>query len=378
MRKGCCKIRGDIPEIGVARSLEEWYLAEEYPAMSHPAADPLAFGNVARKCGLEAEDPAEARILEIGCGSGHHLISLANRWPGAVCEGIEPSRKMIARGRERARRAGIANVRFYECGIGEFKGEGRWDYIIAHGIFSWVADEVKIALMDFMGKRLERNGVGLVSFNVAAGWRARIRVVEKVRAIQSAGETDEMTALAVLWGVVDGGERAIVEDMLAKGPQVLAFDDFAPVMDAWSLGAVEKLAAAGGLVWMGDSRDGKRGTDREDTEREETFRTEIFRREDSIAGEGLAGFRRKGRGPVVPDFPKLDGWRLGCAREGIAVVDGDLKPCLFPTGQLRVLAHMDGTLSVARIAVLAAEIAPGFDCAGWLRELARRGMFEIG
>jgi trans-aconitate methyltransferase len=65
----------------MTRSFAELYVAEAYPAMSHPAADPAVNVAVARAVGLDVADPAGARILEIGCGTGHHILSLANRWP---------------------------------------------------------------------------------------------------------------------------------------------------------------------------------------------------------------------------------------------------------------------------------------------------------
>ena len=69
--------------------------------------------------------------------------------------------------------------------------------------------------------------------------------------------------------------------MLAKGAEVLAFDDFAPVMDAWSLGAILKLADASGLSWLGDSVTGEKGNDENDVKLGTTFRTETFCRKDA-------------------------------------------------------------------------------------------------
>lgn len=370
---------GGFPlETGVRRSFEELFRAEAYPAMSHPSADPAVNAEVARGMGVGAVGPAGADILEIGCGTGHHLLSLAKRWPAASCTGLDISARGIARAKSLARRAGIENVRFWEISFLEFENDGKgFDSVIAHGVFSWVADVVKVGLLDFIGKNLAADGVAVVSFNVAAGWKARMAVVEKVRAIAVAGDTDELTALEVFLTVAEEGEKEIAADMLAKGAEVLAFDDFAPVMDAWSLGAVVKLAEASGLKWLGDSVSGEEGSDEADEREGRTFRSELFCRADAeIDGRKQTAKGAAFKQRAVPDFPKLDAWRLLCAKEALPLVDADLKPCVFTFPQLKLLAKMDGSHSAARLAMEAKEIAPEMDFVAWLRHVTERGMFE--
>ncbi len=356
-----------------------WGVAD-YPPMSHPSADVAVNAAVARVAGLDATEPAGARILEIGCGEGHHLLSLANRWPGAACVGLDVSTKAIHRARNRAKRAGLANVHFCEARLSEFEPDVPFDFIIAHGFFSWVPDEVKVGLMDFIGKNLTPRGMAVVSFNVAAGWKERMTVVEKARAIMAAGEVDAMEALAIL-RTVAASERELflIDDMLAKGAAVLAHDDFAPVMDAWSLGAFVKLAEAHGLRWIGDSVTGARGDDAWDNAEGTTFRSELLCRSDAVLGEGLED---EGRRPKIAatctmsDFPKLDAWRMLCAREALPLPDADLKPCVFTFPQLKVLIAMDGSRSVYDLARHAKEVAPELDFVPWLKHVTGRGVFQ--
>ena len=352
------------------RTFSELYLADAYPAMSHPSADPAVNAESARAAGLDAVDPAGARILEIGCAGGHHILSLASRWPGAECTGVDLSGKAVSRARNLARRAGLSNVKFCECTLLKFEPEGEFDYIIAHGFFSWVPDEVKIHLLDFIGKRLSKNGIAVVSFNVAAGWKARMPVVEKVRAIQAAGDTDEMTALGILKTVAEPGEAAIIDDMLAKGAAVLAFDDFAPVMDAWSLGAFRKLAGHSGLKISGKS-----GDDAGDGKEKRTFRSELLCRGDAVLGEGDEWRLKVTTTFPVPDFPKLNPWRMTCVLEGLPVVDAALTPCVFTIQQLLVMGAMDGSKSHVHLADYARQVAPDLDFVAFLQHIAGRGMF---
>lgn len=355
---------------------EELCQAGGYPAMSHPSADPAVNAAVARAAGLGVAEPSSARILEIGCGTGHHILSLASRWPGARCEGLDVSAKAISRARNLARQAGFANVRFREVRLSEFEPEGPFDFIIAHGFFSWVPDEVKVGLMDFIGKHLAPEGLAVVSFNVAAGWKTRMPVVVKALAIRSAGADDVMEALSILRMATDQeSELAIIDDMLAKGAAVLAHDDFAPVMDAWSLGAFVKLAEGAGLRWIGDSVSGKRGDDASDNAAGTTFRAELFCRADAEMKKPATGAAlQEAPQRKVPDFPKLDAWRLLCAREALPLVDAGLRPCVFTFPQLRVLGAMDGSRNVMALAELAKEIAPELDLIPWLRHVAARGL----
>jgi tRNA G46 methylase TrmB len=56
------------------RAFAELYQAEVYPPMSHPSADPAVIAGVARFFGVGVSKVERARILEIGCGTGHHLL----------------------------------------------------------------------------------------------------------------------------------------------------------------------------------------------------------------------------------------------------------------------------------------------------------------
>jgi SAM-dependent methyltransferase len=361
---------------GVGFEEYDAWSSADYPPMSHPSADVAVNAAVARAAGLDAPQPAGSRILEIGCGEGHHLLSLANRWTGACCVGLDLSAKAIHRARSRAMRAGLGNALFCEARLSEFEPDAPYDFIIAHGFFSWVADEVKVGLMDFIGKNLTLNGTAVLSFNVAAGWKERMVVVEKARAIMAAGEVDAMEALAIL-RTVAGTDRELylTDDMLAKGAAVLAHDDFAPIMDAWSLGAVVKLAEAHGLRWIGDSVSGARGDDSSDNAAGTTFRSELICRADAVFGEALEDDRRRPKTAVrVPNFPKLDAWRMLCAREALPLPDADMKSCVFTFPQLKVLIAMDGSRSVYELSRHAKEVAPDLDFVPWLRHVAERGL----
>jgi SAM-dependent methyltransferase len=244
----------------MADVIHELYEKHVYPPMSHPLSDPAISAVAARIGGLEVRHPRAARVLEIGCSSGHNLLPLALRWPGSEFVGIDLAERSIDEARDRAARAGILNVTFHSVDLRDFVPDGGpFDFIIAHGFLSWVPDDVKAALFHFCRQYLALSGIATVSFNLEAGWKSRRPVIAKVRAILQAGGGDEMSALAILKSFADPAdpEVAIIDDMLAKGPAILAFDDFAPINDPWPFNHFASTAAGAGLRYLGESDPGE-------------------------------------------------------------------------------------------------------------------------
>lgn len=241
------------------QNVRQLYESRTYPPMSHPLADPAVSTVAAWIGGLDAVPPSHARILEIGCSSGLNLIPLAMRWPNSRFTGIDLARPAIDTANELAAIAGVKNTEFLCSDLREFEAPPEsFDLIIAHGFFSWVSDEVKAALLAFCRRHLAPSGFATVSFNLTCGWQHRFPVIEKVRAIQRAGDTGVIEALHVLRDVTEpkSGDLAIIDDMLAKGPDILAFDDFGPVNHPWPLDQFIATAEQAGLSWIGESDPG--------------------------------------------------------------------------------------------------------------------------
>lgn len=142
-----------------------------YDSLPLPETQPDFLAAVARLHGFDAPDPRHARILELGCAQGGNLIPLAWRWPESDCVGIELSRAQAQAGAAFIAGLGIRNVRVLHGDLAALPDDlGAFDYIIAHGVFSWVSPAVRQALLDVCRSHLSEQGIAYISFNVAAGW----------------------------------------------------------------------------------------------------------------------------------------------------------------------------------------------------------------
>jgi SAM-dependent methyltransferase len=151
-------------------------LYDEVPYPGHPFAQthPDRLATLARLFGLAPAPPSRCRLLEIGCGDGGNLLPMASTLPGSQFVGIDISPRAIARARGRARAAGIENVTFEERSLAEWRAEaGSFDYVIAHGVYSWVPEAVCEALMALCGHAIAEHGVAYVSYNALPGGHLR-------------------------------------------------------------------------------------------------------------------------------------------------------------------------------------------------------------
>lgn len=153
--------------------------ANDYDAVpyeSHPywQSSPDGIGAIARLFGLRCAAPRHARVLELGCASGGNLIPHAVRNPEAQYLGVDYSLVQIEEGRRRIEQLGLSNIALMHASIAELPDDlGEFDYIIVHGVYSWVAPEIQAAILRTCKERLKPDGVAYVSYNVYPGWKTR-------------------------------------------------------------------------------------------------------------------------------------------------------------------------------------------------------------
>jgi methyltransferase-like protein/SAM-dependent methyltransferase len=142
--------------------------------------------------------PAEScRVLELGCGRGGNLVGLATALPGSTFLGIDHAPSQVADGTADAAALGLTNVEFRSLDIRDLDERvGGFDYVICHGVFSWVPDDVRDQILSLTESLLLPGGVGFISFNTRPGWAARGIVRDMLRRWVPDGPAEEMAAAA--------------------------------------------------------------------------------------------------------------------------------------------------------------------------------------
>lgn len=149
---------------------------DEIPYESFPITEthPDRLAVIGRLFGLPCRDPARGRVLELGCASGGNLLPIAWNLPNTRCVGLELSRVQAERGAILADSLGLSNVEIRHQDLQSFEPEGEpFDYIIAHGLFSWVPPEVQEHILRVCGSRLAPGGIAYISYNTLPGGRQR-------------------------------------------------------------------------------------------------------------------------------------------------------------------------------------------------------------
>ena len=157
---------------------------DEVPYHGNPfrQTHPEWLATIAHLLSLPVPDIHTARVLELGCCDGGNLIPMAGDLPNAKFVGIDYSSVQIARGKKVVDKLGIKNLDLLDISILDVKDDfGEFDYIVSHGVFSWVPDAVAEKMLDICAKHLSPNGVGYLSYNTLPGFYMRGAVRDMMR-----------------------------------------------------------------------------------------------------------------------------------------------------------------------------------------------------
>jgi len=163
-------------------ALVEKYDAVAYEGKSNALSHPNHMAVVATLFGLAPPSVATCRVLEFGCSVGANLLPMAASLPEGQFVGCDLSPRAIEAARQAAAELGLANVTFVAADLSELpEALGEFDYMIAHGVYSWVPARVRDAMLALAGRRLTPNGIMFVSYNVYPGCHVRQAVWEVLR-----------------------------------------------------------------------------------------------------------------------------------------------------------------------------------------------------
>ena len=188
-----------------------------YASQPLPQTHPDHLATVASLFGFDAADAGRSRILEIGCASGGNSIPLAASYPGATFLGIDLSPVQIAQGVAKIEALGLSNIRLLPMDVMAFEAAPQsFDYIIAHGIYSWVPAPVQERILELCARLLAANGIALVSYNTLPGWRM-LATVREAMLYQTRSIDDPRAKVAQARATLDFLSEAVPDQDSAYG-----------------------------------------------------------------------------------------------------------------------------------------------------------------
>jgi len=153
-----------------------------YPGGAFRPTHPSHLAMVARLCGLTPPSPQKCRVLELGSSMGANLLPMAQDLPACEFVGIDLSQKQIEEGKAAIKELGLTNIELRHLSIMDVESSlGKFDYIICHGVYSWVPHDVQEKILTIGRDHLTPNGVMYVSYNTYPGWHLRGVVREMMR-----------------------------------------------------------------------------------------------------------------------------------------------------------------------------------------------------
>jgi len=155
-------------------SQEDHNIYEQIPypgGLCYAQTHPNRIAAIAMLLGLTPPPVMHCRVLELGCADGGNLIPMAQSLPESEFVGIDYTARHIEDAQNIAELMALNNIRLEQRNIMEIGPDfGEFDYIIVHGIYSWVPEPVREQILTICKRNLSPNGIAYVSYNVYPGW----------------------------------------------------------------------------------------------------------------------------------------------------------------------------------------------------------------
>jgi SAM-dependent methyltransferase len=154
---------------------EDYGYAADIPYLRDfkPMLTPAWLDHVALVAGIEP--PARSNAFawcDLGCGQGVTAAILAATHPAGVFHGIDAMPAHIDHARRLAAAAAIPNLQLHAVDFAAASGLElpQFDYIVAHGVYTWIGPEAQRAMRRFIDRRLKPGGLVYLSYNAMPGW----------------------------------------------------------------------------------------------------------------------------------------------------------------------------------------------------------------
>jgi SAM-dependent methyltransferase len=250
----------------ITEKLKLSYEEVPYDSLPHRKSHPDHLAAMAALCDIDAPPVDTARVLEIGCASGGNLLPIAEVLPNATLLGVDLSPRQIDAGQQAINEIKLQNVELRCLNLMDFPADvGEFDYIIAHGVYSWVPLPVRVKLLEVCRRHLSPNGIAYISYNTFPGWRYR-QVAREMMLYAAEGAATQAERikrgrefLALVANLIlDGGPTRDALRSMEKGiaefrDRYLAHDHMAEVNEPCYFSDFVRDAAGHGLRYLRDS-----------------------------------------------------------------------------------------------------------------------------
>lgn len=147
-----------------------------------PGSHPDRLAVIGRLFGMQPKDVTNCRVLEIGCALGGNLLPMAHAFPNSQFVGIDASTRQVEMGRALIAEHGVTNLELIATDVRDIAGwDQRFDYIICHGVLTWVPPDVQDAIAAACRALLAPQGIAYVSYNALPGFHMRAGIGEMMR-----------------------------------------------------------------------------------------------------------------------------------------------------------------------------------------------------
>ena len=237
-----------------------------YPSYTHPQTHPDRLAVIGLLFGLEPAPVTRCRVLELGCGNGSNLLPMACGLPESEFVGIDLAAQPVAQGQEAIRELGLKNVTLLHGSVTEFAADqGKFDYILAHGLFSWVPPQVRESVLSLCRKHLAPHGIAFISYNALPGSHLRTMLREMmlfhVRGLAAPQERVRQTEAFIqfLANAQDSKDeyrqwiKAELTHILGHEKGHLFHDELAEISDPYYFTQFIQQAEPHGLKYLGEA-----------------------------------------------------------------------------------------------------------------------------
>jgi SAM-dependent methyltransferase len=237
-----------------------------YPGGVFPSTHPEHLATIASLYGMNPMLVDRCRVLELGCGFGANLVPVAYHYPQARFVGIDLSGSSIARGQQKVTALGLSNIQLLHRDILDIGLDfGEFDYIISHGVYSWVPDIVRDKMLTICKANLSPQGVCYVSYNAFPYSHAR-NLARDMVLFHTRGIADPRNkiaqARAILHFLSDAARSDTVHGSVLReqysriskmADEFLFHDDLNEIAQAFMLHQVVERAQLHGLQYLSDA-----------------------------------------------------------------------------------------------------------------------------